>query len=102
FMTADPDVLLQSTWQELADEGVVVDRRRGGLDDPVAGVVHLRDREGVEADVLLARWKWELSVLQRAEPLDLGEFTVAVPRTADLILLKLAAGGGVDLLDATE
>ncbi|HEV8631836.1 MAG TPA: hypothetical protein VGV61_16085 [Thermoanaerobaculia bacterium] len=100
FLTTDARVLRRETWSALSDAGVAVDPRRGDLDDPLAGVVHLSAVGEAEVDVLLAKWKWEAAVLARAERLDLGAFEAPVPRTADLILLKLAAGGGIDIQDA--
>jgi hypothetical protein len=38
-------------------------------------------------------------VIDRAERIALGSLTVPIPRAADLVLLKLAAGGPLDLND---
>ena len=97
FLTSDARVLEPEAWSELQMAGALVDARRGDLDDPLAGVVHLALRDGVEADV--TRWQWQADVIARAERLDLGGIMVPVPRTSDLILLKLAAGGLLDLQD---
>jgi hypothetical protein len=99
FLTADARVLQRSTWKSLQERGATVDPRKGDHDDPIAGVVHITFADGVEADVLLARWKWELEIIERSEPLDVGGAVVPVPITSDLILLKLAAGGPIDLQD---
>jgi hypothetical protein len=101
FLTTDPRALDVATWARLAALGVAVDCRRGAFDDPVAGVTRLTFENGDQADVLLAKWKWEAAVIARAEPVDVGGRTVPVPSTSDLILLKLAAGGVMDLQDAT-
>ena len=99
FLTTDPRVLQPPTWASLAERGATIDPRKGDSDDPLAGVVHIRFADATEADVVLAKWKWEAAVIQRAERLVVGGVSVPVPRTADLILLKLAAGGYVDLQD---
>jgi hypothetical protein len=99
FLTSDPRVLRREVWQELVDHGASVDPRKGDLDDPLAGVVHILLADGTEVDVIVAKWKWEGAVIDRAERLDLGGIEVPVPHTSDLILLKLAAGGGIDLQD---
>jgi hypothetical protein len=99
FLTSDPRVLQRETWQPLEQQGVTADPRKGDADDPLAGVVHLSFRGDQEADVVLAKWKWESEIIERAEPLDVGGTTVPVPLTSDLILLKLAAGGPIDLQD---
>jgi hypothetical protein len=55
----------------------------------------------------VGRHAWQREIIQAAEPLSLGEETVKVVRPADLVLLKLDAGGPKDawdiraLLDAT-
>jgi hypothetical protein len=56
------------------------------------GSVTIRER--------LAKWKWEADVIERSEPVSISGVQVRVPRTRDLILLKLAAGGYADLQDA--
>jgi hypothetical protein len=101
FLTTDPRVLDPSSWRDLAVQGVVVDCRRGDLDDPVAGVARLTFENGDQADVLVAKWKWEAAIIARAEPIEVDGRTIPVPVTSDLILLKLAAGGVMDLQDAT-
>jgi hypothetical protein len=99
FLTSDARVLQRETWKRLQEAGATIDPRKGDFDDPIAGVVHIAFADGVEADVLLAKWKWESEIIERAEPLDVGGPVVPVPLTSDLILLKLAAGGPIDLQD---
>ncbi len=44
---------------------------------------------------------WEAEVIDRASPMTVAPgVTIRVPQTSDLILLKLAAGGFLDLRDA--
>ena len=99
FLTSDARILQRETWKDLEEGGASVDPRKGDFDDPLAGVVHIAFAHGVEADVVLAKWKWESEILERSEPLDVGGVVVPVPITSDLILLKLAAGGPIDLQD---
>lgn len=98
FLTTDRSVLKLETWAGLEAD---VDPRKGDYDDPLYGVVHVTGRDGSEVDVVVAKWKWELEVIQRAESLDIAGMQVPVPRTSDLILLKLAAGGYHDLNDVS-
>ncbi len=102
FLTADARVLDRETWKDLEEGGAFVDPRKGDFDDPLAGVVHIAFADGVEADVLLAKWKWERDIIERSERLDVGGSVVPVPITSDLILLKLAAGGPIDLQDVVS
>jgi hypothetical protein len=53
-----------------------------------------------DIDLVVAKWKWEADVIERSEPVSISGVQVRVPRTRDLILLKLAAGGYADLQDA--
>jgi hypothetical protein len=100
FLTTDARVLDPATWQSLERAGALVDPRRGEHDDPLGGVVHIQIGHDTDVDVILARWKWEARLIDRAEPLTVAGVEVRVPRTADLVLLKLAAGGYLDLHDA--
>ena len=101
LLTTDARVLEQATWADLERAGAAVDRKRGDHDDPLAGVVHILLTDGTDVDIVVARWKWEADIIARAEILTVAEgVRIRVPRTSDLILLKLAAGGFMDLRDA--
>jgi Nucleotidyl transferase of unknown function (DUF2204) len=99
FLTTASEVLKESTWTSLV--GSHCDVRLGDDDDPFRGVVHIHLSDGIEADVLVGRWKWEQGVIDRAERMDVEGVSMPVPRVSDLILLKLAAGGHHDLRDAS-
>jgi hypothetical protein len=100
LLTTDARVLDAALWAELEARGARVDRRRGDHDDPLAGVVRIVLADGTNIDVVVGRWAWERQLIARAEPLTVLGVTIAVPSTSDLILLKLAAGGHLDLHDA--
>ena len=99
FLTTDNRVLDSSVWTDLERTGASVECRRGDADDPLAGVVHFR-LSIPECDLVVGRWKWEAQVVERAEPMRLAGVDAPVARASDLILLKLAAGGYLDLRDA--
>ena len=99
FLTTDRRVFERAVWTSLEERGAIIDIRKGEHDDPLAGVVHITIPEEGEADVIVAKWKWEQAVIERAERLLLQGIPVPIPRTSDLILLKLAAGGYIDLQD---
>lgn len=99
FLTTERRVLEAGFWASLERTGAKVDARRGDFDDPLAGVVHIELSDGVEVDVVVGKGKWEQGVIDRAEILDAGGLRIPVPRTSDLILLKLSAGGAHDLQD---
>ena len=100
LLTTDSRVLDTAHWSSLISDGAQVDVRRGDADDPLGGVVHLLLRDGTDVDLVVGKWKWEADLIERAEALTIGGAPIAVPCTGDLILLKLAAGGTLDLRDA--
>jgi hypothetical protein len=100
LLTTDTRVLDGATWSPLIEQGAAVDRRRGDHEDPLAGVVRIVLADDTEVDVVVGRWSWEQQVVARAERMSVLGVTIAVPTTSDLILLKLAAGGHLDLHDA--
>ncbi|MFM8535012.1 MAG: hypothetical protein ACKOEC_15725, partial [Acidimicrobiia bacterium] len=101
LMTTAAWILDGPVWAELQQQGAAVDRRRGDIDDPLAGVVHLLLPDGTDVDLVLAKYQWEADVVGRAEPMLIRPgLRVPVPLASDLILLKLAAGGSLDLRDA--
>jgi predicted nucleotidyltransferase len=100
LLTADARVLDSNAWAELARSGAEVETRRGDPDDPLGGVAHLLLADGTDVDIIVGKWQWEAEVIERAEEISIGGAPIRVPRTGDLILLKLAAGGTLDLRDA--
>ncbi len=90
----DPDM-----WTELRREATRIDIRRGDADDPFRAVIRL-DRAGeFPVDVLVGRFSWQRDVIRRAKAVEIGGTKVPVVEAADLILLKLFAGGTQDLWD---
>lgn len=100
LLTTDTRVLDADMWLPLVERGARVDRRRGDHDDPLAGVVRIVLRDETNVDVVVGRWAWQQQLITRAEAMTVLGVTIAVPGTSDLILLKLAAGGYLDLHDA--
>lgn len=100
LLTTDTRVLDEAMWGPLLESGAQVDRRRGDHDDPLAGVVRIVLTDGTNVDLVIGRWEWERNLIARAQPMPVLGVTIAVPATSDLILLKLAAGGHLDLHDA--
>ena len=100
LLTTDTRVLDAALWVPLMKGGALVDRRRGDHEDPLAGVARIVLADGTNIDVVVGRWTWERELVGRAEPMTVLGVTIGVPSTSDLILLKLAAGGHLDLHDA--
>jgi hypothetical protein len=85
-------------WESLRDSGVQVEVRQGDLTDPLAGVVRFESPEEGERplDLVVGKFIWQRKALERAVKTGEG---VPLIRAADLILLKLYAGGAQDAWD---
>jgi hypothetical protein len=101
FLTTDHSVFRPSLWKELVDRGEPVDIRKGDWDDPLAGVIRIGPPSD-QVDVIVGKWKWEQEVINRSESMNAFGESVRVATGSDLILLKLAAGGYKDLVDAAS
>jgi hypothetical protein len=101
FLTTDARVFQRSVWEELTKSGVEVDIRKGDSDDPLGGVVRI-GKPPEQVDVVVGRWMWERQIIERAQHMDAFGGSVPVATRSDLILLKLAAGGYKDLVDAAS
>jgi hypothetical protein len=76
--------------------------RRGGVDDPLAGVVRFTAPGEHPLDLVVGRSRWQEGVLARAHDALLEGVRVPVAAPADLILLKLYAGGPQDAWDIVQ
>jgi hypothetical protein len=85
-------------WADLRNRGVAVEVRKGDLTDPLAGVVRFQAPGENPIDVVVGKFPWQTRILERAEPI--GETLVV--RAADLVLLKLYAGGLQDAWDVQQ
>ncbi len=102
LLTLAPSVLSESFWKGLSSEGVRADVRCGDREDPLAGVVRFDLETEAPVDLVVGRSSWQEGVLERAVRTDIGELTVPVATAADLILLKLYAGGSQDSWDVEQ
>lgn len=76
------------------------DVRKGESDDPLAGVIRLTSTAGSQVGIVVGKWDWEAAVLTRTVRVRLAGADVPLASLADLVLLKVAAGGYGDLSDA--
>jgi hypothetical protein len=96
LLVADRIVLDRAFW--VAWKEAEPEVRAGDVEDPLAGVV--RCSQGAEAvDVIVAKHTWQAQILQRRISVMVEGRSLPVVDTADLVLLKLYAGGPQDLLD---
>jgi len=102
LFTTDNSVLSAGAWGALLERGVGVDTRVGEYDDPLAGVVRFSHAGQRSVDLVVGRHAWQKGVLSRAVPLRLGDVELRVATPADLVLLKLFAGGPQDAWDIEQ
>jgi hypothetical protein len=98
LLTVDGTVLRGELWSSLQARGLQVRVNRGDSDDPLAGTVRMTD--GTQTvDVVVGRHAWQSDILAAAITSSVGGLDLPVARAADLILLKVHAGGPKDLWD---
>jgi hypothetical protein len=97
LLVVDRRVLEEAFWKGLAGSASlrIV---RGDADDPLAGVVRLAD-EAEAVDVIVGRFEWQRAAIDRRMTVSVGDEVVPVVQRADLVVLKLFAGGPQDQLD---
>ena len=98
-LVTDRRVLAATFWTTLGSQ-VTVDVRVGDADDPLAGMVRMTQASERDVDVIVGRHAWQADALARS--LDLGPSHIPVVQVADLILLKLYAGGSQDRWDIEQ
>ena len=89
-------------WAPLADAGVAVSVTRGDAEDPLAGVVRFEEGGTRPVDLVVGRHRWQVRMLDRAEPAVVGGSSVPTVQARDLIALKLFAGGAQDAWDVAQ
>ena len=103
LLTTDADVLDPAVWAEAAsDPGINVSVRKGDADDPLAGIVRLEADGQRSIDIVVGRGDWQAEAVAAAQNVTVAGVTMPVVRAADLILLKLYAGGSQDLWDIDQ
>ena len=102
LLTTDPRALEEAFWSSLRGSDARLEIRRGDAEDPLAGVVRFTAQGERPVDLMVGRYGWQTRILERSELLDLGDLSLPVPHTADLVLLKLYAGGGQDAWDIAQ
>ncbi len=102
LLALDPACLSAATWASLQQRGVAVTIRRGDTDDPLAGVVRLAGDGESPVDVIVGKSSWQARALDRASPRVIDGVATPVAGLADLLLLKLYAGGPQDAWDVVQ
>lgn len=103
LLVVDPSCLSPVVWEQLIASGTAVDIRIGDSDDPLAGVVRVDPEGDSPIDLVVGRYSWQAEALKRADlTLEVEGLRLPVVDLADLMLLKLFAGGTQDRWDLTE
>jgi hypothetical protein len=96
LLVTDARVLHAAFWKSLPAD-VVSDVRRGDPDDPLAGVVRFTSPGERDVDVIIGKSAWQTEIISRAQRTRVAD--IPVVGQADLVLLKLYAGGLQDRWD---
>lgn len=99
LLLTDPAVLREPFWEPLRATTPSIDVRRGDAEDPLAGVVRIEAPGERAVDLVVGRHGWQKRAIDRAKPAKVGGVDLPVVLPADLVLLKLFAGGPQDAWD---
>jgi hypothetical protein len=99
ILVLDEGLLTPPPWDAVRDSGAEVEIRRGDAEDPLAGVIRISKGGEACVDVVVGKRPWQTGILDRRKTLRLDGLSVPVVEAADLVLLKLDAGGPQDRLD---
>jgi len=108
--TQDVDLLVTSRtclqdafWTALRARGLEVEVREGDDEDPLAGVVHVIALDtGIVIDIVVGKPAWQEPIAVRAKVSEIDSVALPVAVAADLVLLKLYAGGMQDRWDVVQ
>ena len=90
----------QALRQSLIEVGYAVALRTGDVDDPIPGLLEIRDRYGNRVDLLLGLRGMDPELLNRTRQVRFGEAVLSIVSREDFVAMKAFAGGPVDLADA--
>lgn len=102
ILVTDASLLAVERWAGLRSEGCTVTVSRGDADDPLAGVVRLRATTERPLDVVVGRSAWQRALLRRCKRVSVAGVAIPIASPADLVLLKLYAGGAQDAWDVQQ
>jgi len=90
----------QDLRQSLIVEGYEVALRTGDIDDPIPGLLEIKDRLGNRVDLLIGLRGMDPEAMDRTRQVALAGSMLEVVSREDFIAMKAFAGGPVDLADA--
>lgn len=104
LVSADREFFFKLFPELLKRKGYGLKIFKGGIDDPINGLIRVYDKEDQTelADIIPVFWKWQDEIVSGSEKIKLMGVSIPLARIEDLIVLKLKAGGPQDILDAEE
>ena len=102
LLVTDRRCLEADYWAAMRTAGVEAAVYRGDDADPLAGMVRLGAAGQSDVDVVVGKSGWHAGVIDRAVAERIDDADVPVARAADLVLLKLYAGGPQDAWDIAQ
>jgi predicted nucleotidyltransferase len=90
----------QALRQSLVEEGYQAVLKTGDVDDPIPGLLEIKDRHGNRVDLLLGLRGMDPELMNRTRQVSLAEAVLDIVGREDFIAMKAFAGGPVDLSDA--
>jgi predicted nucleotidyltransferase len=90
----------QALQQTLIEGGYGATLRIGDVDDPIPGLLEIKDRHGNRVDLLLGLRGMDPELLSHTRQVSLAETVLDIVGREDFIAMKVFAGGPVDLADA--
>ncbi|HSK80172.1 MAG TPA: hypothetical protein VLQ45_27205 [Thermoanaerobaculia bacterium] len=102
LMALDPACLDRQTWTDLNAQGVDVEITKGDLTDPLAGVARFETPGQPPVDLVIGKFTWQREMIERAPLRSYADLELPILGPADLILLKLYAGGPQDAWDILQ
>lgn len=102
FLARIPSGIIDTVREKFAEKGFEVDLVKGDADDPIRGVLKLIYKGEDVIDVLLGIKGISDNIYIRAVRISIMGVKIPVISPEDLIIMKLLAGGPVDIDDARK
>ena len=102
LLAVDRRCLAPDLWAGLEARGITIEIRHGDAADPLAGVARFGTAAAPPVDLVIGRSSWQADCLARAARAKVGTIELPILRPADLVLLKLYAGGPQDAWDIQQ
>jgi hypothetical protein len=102
LLVTDPRCFDPALWTPVEAAGAALDMRRADADDPLAGVIRITRSDDPPVDVIAGRSAWQTAIIARAVRVDVAGAAVPIAIPADIVLLKLYAGGPQDAWDIAQ